>query len=140
MTAYVDSSIILRIVLGEAGRLREWRRIERAYASALIRLECLRSIDRARLRLGLPDSAVAAHRAAVLEILESLDIVRIDDAVLGRAADPFPTALGSLDAVHLATAILLRTRVADLCFATHDVELATAARAVGLKVYGVARR
>lgn len=140
MIAYVDSSVVLRIVLGEAGRLREWRRIERAYASELIRLECLRSIDRARLRLGLTDSAVAAHRAAVLDVLESLDIVRIDDAVLERAADPFPTALGSLDAVHLATAVLLRTRVADLAFATHDAELATAARAVGFKVLGAPRR
>jgi uncharacterized protein len=140
MTAYVDSSVVLRIVLTEAGRLREWRRIERAYASELIRLECLRSIDRARLRLGLADSAVAAHRAAVMDVVDSLDIVRIDDAVLERAADPFPTALGSLDAIHLATAILLRSRVADLCFATHDNELATGARAVGLKVYGVPRR
>ncbi len=140
MTAYVDASVILRIVLSEAGRLREWRRIERAYSSELVRLECLRSIDRARLRLGLPDSAVASHRAAVLDILDSLEIVKIDDSVLERAADPFPTALGSLDAVHLATAVLLRSRVTDLCFATHDTELAIAARAVGFKVHGATRR
>ena len=140
MTAYVDSSVVLRIVLGEAGRLREWRRIERAFASELIRLECLRTIDRARLRLGLADGAVAAHRAAVFDLLDSFDLVKIDDAVLERAADPFPTTLGSLDAVHLATALLLRARVDDLCLATHDTELATAARAVGLEVHGAARR
>jgi hypothetical protein len=94
VTAYVDSSVVLRIVLGEAGRLREWRRIERAFASELIRLECLRTIDRARLRLGLADGAVAAHRAAVFDLLDSFDLVKIDDAVLERAADPFPTTLG----------------------------------------------
>ena len=66
--------------------------------------------------------------------------MKIDDAALERAADPFPTTLGSLDAVHLATALLLRARVDDLCLATHDPELATAARAVGLDVYGVPRR
>lgn len=140
MTAYVDSSVLLRIALGEAGRLREWRRIERAYASELIRLECLRTIDRARVRLGLADAAVASYRATIVDLLDSFDLVKLDDVVLERASSPFPTSLGSLDAVHLATALLLRGRVADLCFATHDVELAIAARAVGFKVPGAARR
>ncbi len=55
---------------------------------------------------------------------------------LERAAEPFPTLLGSLDAIHLASALLARTLVDDLGFATHDEELATAARAMGFRVLG----
>lgn len=136
MTVYVDSSVLLRVVLGEAGRLREWRRIDRPISSVLIRLECLRTIDRARLRLGLPDSEVAERRAAVIEQMTGFDLVPVDPPVLERAADPFPTELGSLDALHLATALLLRARTPSLALATHDQQLATAARASGLRVLG----
>ena len=137
MNVYVDSSVLLRVVLNERGALREWRRISRPLASELVRLECLRTIDRARVRERLDDRAVAQQRESVLEVLDAFDIVPLDSVVLERAAEPFPTLLGSLDAIHLATASLARAQVADLHFATHDGELATAARAVGFKVLGV---
>lgn len=140
MNVYVDSSVVLRIVLGEPGALPSWRRIQRAISSHLVRLECLRTIDRARLRLALADGEVAERRAAVLEVLEGFDMVPIDAAVLERAADPFPTSLGSLDAVHLASALQVRSRIPDVRLATHDAELAIAARAVGFAVLGVAFR
>jgi len=136
VTVYVDSSVLLRIVLGEPGRLREWSRITRALSSELIRLECLRTIDRARIRHHLADEAVAQQRAAVLEQLEGFEIVPVETAVLERAEEPFPTLLGSLDAIHLATALLTRAQVPDLRFATHDNGLAVAARAVGFTVLG----
>jgi hypothetical protein len=40
--------------------------------SEIIRLECLRTIDRARVRFKLPDVQVAERRAAVIERLEAL--------------------------------------------------------------------
>lgn len=140
MNVYVDSSVLLRIALNERGALREWRRIDRPLASELIRLECQRTIDRARIRERLSDVAVARHRGAVLELLDAVDIVPLDDVVLERAAAPFPTLLGSLDAMHLATAVLARARVDDLHFATHDSDLAIAARAMGFKVLGMPER
>lgn len=136
MNVYVDSSVLLRVVLNERGALREWRRIRRPIASELIRLECRRTIDRARIRERLGDEAVAQHREAVLGLLDAFDMVPLDGVVLERAAEPFPTLLGSLDAIHLATALLVRVQVEDLYFATHDGELATAARAMGFKVLG----
>jgi hypothetical protein len=49
-----------------------------------------------------------------------------------------PTELGTLHAIHLATALLWReAERADLVMATHDVALGLAAQAHGLVVAGV---
>ena len=61
----------------------------------------------------------------------------VTESILDRAADPFPTALGSLDAIHLATALELREQVPSLVFATHDRDLAIAAQSVGFSIAGV---
>ena len=140
MNVYVDSSVLLRIVLGEPDRLRIWPTITNAVSSELIRLECLRTIDRARTRLGLPDRQVAQYRADVLEAVDAFSLVALDSIVLERASEPFPTALGSLDAIHLASALLIRDDLDGLAFATHDDQLGMAARATGFQVHGVSRR
>ena len=137
MNVYIDSSVLLRVVLGEPGRLRVWARITTAVSSELVRLECLRTIDRARVRAGITDDDVARYRADVLEAIDSFTLVALDTVVLARAADPFPTMVGSLDAIHLASALLIREDFDDLAFATHDQELGTAARATGFTVHGV---
>ena len=133
---YVDSSVVLRIVLGQGARLASWPLIDRPIASELIRVECLRRIDRARISAQLPDAEVATRRAAILEVLRGFSLVPVTTAILERAAEPFPTALGSLDAIHLATALLVRDQVEGLSVATHDAELGLAARAVGFEVEG----
>ena len=133
---YIDSSVLLRVVLGERRRLPTWKKITQPVSSELIRLECLRTIDRARVRLGVADEAVSRQRADVAEALATFHLVAVDSAVLDRAADPFPTTLGSLDSIHLASALLAKSEFDDLALATHDVELATAARAMGFQVHG----
>jgi hypothetical protein len=140
LNVYIDASVLLRVVLGEPGRVRVWPRIDVAVASELIVVECLRTIDRARIVRGLPDREVARRRAAVFEALDRVTIVALEAAVLDRAAEPFPTMLGTLDAIHLATALTMRDRYEDLSLATHDGELAVAARAVGFHVHGVPTR
>lgn len=136
MNVYVDSSVVLRIVLGEAGPLPAWTRIDQPVSSELVRLECLRTIDRARITFRLEDAAVAERRAAVLETIEAFALIAVTSEVLERAAGPFPTLIGSLDAVHLASALMVRQQMADLTFATHDMELGLAARAMGFSVDG----
>ena len=121
----------MRVVLNEPDRLTTWQNVDRPIASEIVRLECLRTIDRARIRLRLSDDAVAQQRAFALAAIEHFELVPVTSGVLDRAAGPFPTLLGSLDAVHLATALILRDIYPELTFATHDRELATAARSVG---------
>ncbi len=138
MIAYVDSSVVLRLVLGQPGALAEWRSVEEGVTSALTEVECLRTLDRLRILEGIPDRALAERRESVYELLASLAVVEIGRTVLDRAAQPLPTTLGTLDAIHLATAQLWRetTRTA-LTMATHDATLATAARALGMPTVGV---
>jgi uncharacterized protein len=132
---YVDASVLLRVVLREESPLATWRDIS-PVSSELIRFECLRLIDRARAAFGIDDQTSSNQRAAILTALSAFALAQVSAPVLERAADPFPTALGTLDAIHLATALQLRQEYADLAFATHDRELATAARSVGFTVDG----
>jgi len=136
--AYVDSSVLLRVVLGEPGRLPSWQSIETGVCSALVEVECLRTLDRLRHQGALSLEDVATRRATVFELLEGVELVAVTRPVLRRAADPFPTPLGTLDAIHLATALQWADyRSRQPVLATHDGELALAARACGLKVIGV---
>ena len=138
MIAYVDTSVLLRVALGQADALPEWRQVDRGVTSALTRVEGLRTLDRLRLRARLADAEMARRRAIILQLLDSLELVEVDSLVLDRAAQPQPTELGTLDAIHLATALLWReTMGAELVMATHDVALATAAQAHGFRVVGV---
>ena len=138
MIAYVDSSVLLRQVLGQPQPLTEWLSIDTPVASALVEVECLRTLDRLRLRGRLPDEELARRREAVFDVLRRFEIVEVGRAVLARAALPLPTTLGTLDAIHLATVTLWREHQnAEIVMATHDGALATAARASGLSVIGM---
>ncbi|MGE0441946.1 MAG: type II toxin-antitoxin system VapC family toxin [Gemmatimonadales bacterium] len=137
MIAYLDSSVVLRVVLGQPGALPEWGRIRTAVGSGLVEVECLRTLDRMRFERWLTDEDVARRREAVYRIVERMEVVEPSGPVLRRAAQPMPTPLGTLDALHLATALIWRElRTTDLVMSTHDRALATAARASGLQVLG----
>lgn len=139
MTAYLDASAVLRIILQQPGPLAEWPSITHAVSSSLLRVECLRAIERLGRRGILDDDEVALRRAHVLDLLWSCHLVHPDPIVLERAALPMPTELGTLDAIHLATALLWAEQSGEpFAFATHDRALGTAAHAFGLEVIGLA--
>ena len=137
MIAYLDSSVLLRLVLGQGNALTQWAEVEGGVASRLVEVECLRTLDRLRLIEALDDREIATRREAVYRLLDSLNIVELTRPVLSRASQPMPTSLGTLDAIHLATALLWAEHSGSpLVMATHDQLLATAARASGLRVIG----
>jgi len=139
LIAYVDASVLLRVALGQPNALPEWKQIRQGVASALVTTESLRTLDRLRLRAKLNDSEIALRRATILRLIGSLELVEVDTTVLERAAQPMPTELGTLDAIHLATALLWNEMTqSHLVMTTHDNALAIGARAHGLSVLGVA--
>ena len=140
MIAYLDSSVLLRVILGQSDRLKDWRLIRHGVASRLVEVECLRTLDRLRLNALLSVEELARRREAVFRLMAELSLVELTEGVLDRASQPFPTPLGTLDALHLATALLWKqSRDVDLVMATHDGALATAARACGMRAVGAAR-
>jgi len=122
---YLDSSAIVKLVVREAesgALLRYLRRRRPVVSSALARTE----IARALLPLGL----AALKRSQ--DVLSGLELLRINDRVLATAGAILPADVRSLDAIHLATAILLGTGLRQLV--TYDTRMASAARALGLAV------
>ncbi len=140
MIAYVDSSVILRLVLHQEGRLAEWRRIETAVTSALTTVECHRTLQRRHHRELLSSADLVTRREIASQLIERMERTQITPNILRRAAEPFPLPLGSLDAIHLASALAWEAAngtMDRIAFATHDVELGRAANACGLTVLGV---
>jgi predicted nucleic acid-binding protein len=138
VTLYLDSSALLRLVLREKGALEGFGPQDKLVSSELLAIECLRTLDRLRLEGQLSLEEALLRRAAIMEWLEAVDLVLLQRPILARASDPFPTPMRTLDALHLATALVWRDRMKqDLVLATHDNGLALAARAFGLEVIGV---
>ena len=132
--------MLLRIILGQRGRLKEWKSVRDGVASALAEVECLRTLDRLRLRNAIDDDDLSVRREAVYRLLEEIEIVEPTRPVLTRASLHLPIPIGTLDAIHLATAMLWReSSSADLVFATHDTALGVAARSSGFRVVGLDR-
>jgi len=138
MIAYLDSSVLLRIVLGQPAALPNWRVVRTAVSSRLAEVESLRALDRLWLRSVVGAEQIALRREAVFRFLSAVEIVEVTYPILARASQPLPIELGTLDSIHLASALLWREmNEADLVMATHDQALGLAARACGLRVVGL---
>ena len=112
------------------------RRVARLQQQSLAD-RALRTVDRLRLSGDLSDEDVADLVRDIRLVHETLAIHPLLERVLQRAGESLPTAVGTLDAIHLATALAIREAEAIDLLLTHDGQLATAARSVGFTVVGV---
>jgi uncharacterized protein len=136
--AYLDTSALLRVVLREAGALDDLRTYDALVSSELIAVESARTIDRLRHQRALTMDEAAERIAAVNEWLEAVDLVLLRPPVLSRASEPMPMTLGTMDAIHLATALIWRDRLGPLPqLVTHGAALGAAARSFGFDVRGI---
>lgn len=137
MNLYLDTSVLLRLVLSEPGALGDIRRADRLVSSELLAVESRRTIDRLRQLGHLPQEDAVRRLEIVGKWLEAVDLVLLRAPVLARAGDPLPSPLGTLDAIHLATALVWRDRMGQqLVVATHDAALGLAARQHGFELIG----
>jgi len=129
VAVYLDSSAIVKLVVREreSSALRRFLRTRPERVScALARTEVLRAVR----HLGPP----AVSRAR--RVLRRVDLIRLDDSLLDAAGMLDPRILRSLDAVHLAAALLI---VPELdAIVTYDRRQAEAASLLGLPVEGPA--
>lgn len=135
---YVDASAVLRVVFAEPGPSVPLTPGERLVSSELVEVETYRAIDRERLLGHLDDATTAGKRFELGVFLAKLDLAPIDGAVIERAKGSFPVNVRALDAIHVATAEVLRVEAdgEPVEFWTHDDRQATAALARGLVVFG----
>lgn len=122
---YLDASAIVKLAIREAEStaLRRYLRRRRSLvSSALARTEVLRAL--------LPSGESAVRRGR--DALSRLDLVRVNDRILGSAGILLPSDVRSLDAIHLATAQQLAGDLGQ--FVTYDERMAEAAKGLGLKV------
>lgn len=124
---YVDTSVLLAHVLAEDRAPPDAFWSERLVSSRLLMYEAWNRVH----ALGLQERAGEALRAALAEV----DMVEMNAVTLGRALEPFPIALRTLDALHLATADFLRHQGRQVRLATYDDRLAEGARALGIPVF-----
>jgi predicted nucleic acid-binding protein len=85
----------------------------------------------------MTDLQVALLRRDIELVHSDFHIIPLTERILVRAGESFPTNIGTLDAIHLATALHLRDTTGLDRFLTHDAQLATAASASGFTVEGV---
>jgi uncharacterized protein len=133
---YVESSALLAALLEQDSAARNaLRGKRRRVTSALTFAEASRALVRARVAGRL----TSADERAALRWLQTFrgrcDVVAVTDAVLARAARPFPVEpIRTLDAVHLATAELLGEPPQFVSIVTRDSRVADNARALGYVV------
>jgi len=106
---------------------------ELVLASSLTRIECERVLIRAvALRL-LPEAAAAERRAALARATERWVTFDLDSEIAERARRPFPAEpVRTLDAIHLATALVARSLVPELSILSLDERIRRSAEQVGL--------
>ena len=122
--AYVDASALVKLVVSEPESTAVFRwfiEAERIVSSRIGLIETIRASSRR--------DHDPAHRAAVLA---EVDVIELDAAIAAVASTVAPAVPRSLDAIHLATAMVLAPALD--AFVTYDDRLAVAARAIGLPV------
>jgi predicted nucleic acid-binding protein len=134
MIVYLDSSVVLRPLFDQPGRLKSWGLWQEAYCSELLGVECRRAIDRLRLHALYDDTQVGAAMERLSQIERTIKRIRLTKSIILAASKTMPTVVKTLDAFHLVSAVAIRERRGiELVFATHDSQQAAAARALGFK-------
>ena len=140
MTVYLDTSVVLSWLLNQEPSIKDWGSWNAAYTSDICRVEFHRTIDRLRLSADLDDDERVFLHERFVKFWRSVHRVRVSATLLTKASQAYPTVLGTLDAIHLSSALIVGDRRDDGIteFLTHDRQLGTAARALGFTVRGVA--
>lgn len=124
---YVDASVVLAHLFGEHRRppARLWN--EAVASSRLTEYEVW-------TRLHVHGLGAALGEAARL-VLHHLAMLELTPVVLARALEPFPVAVRTLDALHLASMEFLRAQGEPVRLAAYDRRLVEAAKQLGIERY-----
>lgn len=122
---YIDSSALLKRVFREPGSKELRQHLLRWPARVASKLAVVEVTGRTRI---IDPEGMARAEA----VLRSTDLIAVDDGVIDRARHLHHPGLRTLDAIHVATALLLGRRLHHVV--TYDRRMADASTAFGLEV------
>ena len=76
-----------------------------------------------------------SHGELARQLINRLALIEVAAPILGRALEPFPTPVRTLDALHLASIDFLRQHGQDVRLASYDARLLTAAKALDISIF-----
>ena len=121
---YVDTSVVLAHLFAEDRRPRPDMWEEPLVSSRLLQYETwVRVHARGLSAEGQEAVRATLGRVAMLEMLPP---------VLARVLEPFPTAVRTLDAIHLASVDFLRSQGHHVALAAYDRRMLETAEAMGI--------
>lgn len=121
---YVDTSVALAHLLAEERKPPATIWEQPLVSSRLLEYEIW---NRLYARKG-----AAAYRHDARGLIGRVYLLGLAPAVLARALEPFPTAVRTLDGLHLASMEFLRTQGQSVELASYDKRLIAAAQALGI--------
>lgn len=75
-----------------------------------------------------------SHSDAVRQLLARIALIELAPPVLARALEPFPVAVRTLDALHLASLTFIQAQGQPLSLASYDERMLTAARRIRIPI------
>jgi predicted nucleic acid-binding protein len=123
---YLDTSVALAHLLAEDRRPPDSLWAGGLVASRLLEYELWTRLNGRSLG--------ASHGEMARRLLERLAILELTPNVLARALEPFPVAVRTLDALHLASMEFLRGLGQKIELASYDDRLTVAARSLGIPI------
>jgi predicted nucleic acid-binding protein len=135
---YAEPSAVLAWLLGQ-DRDRSVRQVlarsELVIASDLTLIECDRVLHRAVALREMREGDAADKRGLLASVAAHWTQVRLQGEVVDRARQAFPAEpLRALDAIHLATALVVRAAVPGMSLLSLDERTRRSARQLGLSV------
>jgi PIN domain len=124
---YLDSSVVLAQLFGEQRTLPVAVGNEYLTSSQLLQYEVWNRIHARGL--------TRSHGQITRGLLSRVTLLALSPPILARALDPFPVAVRTLDALHLASIEYLRQREHEIMLATFDRRLLAGALALGIPIY-----
>ena len=138
MRVYAESSAVLAWLFGEpAGKAprKALANADMVLASELTLVECERVLIRAHVVTGVDEASLADRRAMLHRAAAHWQLLRLGAEVLERARRPFPgEPLRTLDALHLASALVARSAVPGLVVLSLDQRVRASAVGLGFSV------
>jgi predicted nucleic acid-binding protein len=136
MSLYAESSAVLAWLLDEAAGTFVRQTLsdtEIVVASDLTLIECDRVLHRAAALGELTEADVADRRAYLASAAAHWHVLRLGPEVVERARQPFPgDPIRTLDAMHLASALVARSAVAGLALLSLDERIRSVGKRLGL--------